>query len=60
MDELEAKRRDSVAFQKAQNIVALLEGLEPEEIENSFKLAQDILQCEKQKTIAVATYRKVH
>ena len=59
MDELEAKRRDSVAFQKAQNIVALLEGLEPETIEDSFKLAQDILQSEEQKAIALVAYRKV-
>ena len=60
MDELETKRRDSVAFQKAQNIVALLEELEPEVIENSFKLAHDILQSEEQKAIALVTYRKVH
>jgi hypothetical protein len=59
MDELETKRRDSVAFQKAQNIVALLEGLEPGTIKNSFKLAQDILQCKEQKAIALVTYRKV-
>ncbi len=58
MDELEAKRRDSVAFYKAQGIVVLLEGLEPETIKKTFELAQGILQSETQKGIALVTYRK--
>ncbi len=58
MDELEKKSRESLVFQKAQHIVALIEGLEGEDIEATFKLVKDIRQSETQKNIAIISYRQ--
>lgn len=58
LDELEARRRESLIFQKAQCIIALLEGLESNDIEAILKLAKEIQQSDKQRDIAIVSYRK--
>lgn len=57
LDDLEIKRRESLVFQKAQHIVAILEGLEDVDVETTFKLAKEIRQSKYQKSIAVISYR---
>ncbi len=58
LNNLEVKRKESLIFQKAQHIVALLEGFSNEEMETTFKLAKEIRQSDSQKAIAIFSYRQ--
>lgn len=58
LDELEKKRRNSQNFQIAQRVVALLEGLEVDDVEDTLKLVNEIQQSEEQRNIAIVSYRQ--
>ena len=58
LDKLEAERRNSLKFQTAQHIVALLQEVDTNDVEATLKLVKEIRQSETERAIAVFSYRR--